>query len=111
MDKIEVHISGKRSGRTTAIINTFMLDPENSMIACFSEQEADRVRRLIIDRYPATMKSMFGDDEGAQRKFLEGHVASASAPRKGQNYKVYVDNADLILRMLYGDVRVAVFEG
>lgn len=44
-----VFIAGRRTGKTTKVVDWFLEDPANRMIITMSEREAQRVRRVIRD--------------------------------------------------------------
>lgn len=92
---METIIAGRRSGKTTTIVNAFLRDPENSYIICFNEMEAERVRRLCIDANPEV-----------PRWLLVDHIFRAAGLVTGvsRDAKVYIDNLDLLLRSMYGNV-------
>lgn len=92
---MEYIIQARQSGKTKYIIDKFLEDPENSYIICINEQEAHRVRNLCQDRR-----------SDLSRMLLVDHIFRAAGLITGMSHqsKVYIDNVDILLRSMYGNV-------
>lgn len=93
---MEYIIQGRASGKTEYIVGKFLEDPENSFIICINEQEAHRVRNLCHERNPALTRTLLID-----RIFRSAGLITGMS----RDSKVYIDNVDMLLRSMYGNVQ------
>jgi hypothetical protein len=84
---MDVIIKRRRGGKTTALLNEMKYFPE-SVLVCFSESEADRLRKENPDMSP--------------KQFVSGPSVMGGILR-GRNPEplLFIDNADLVLRSIF----------
>ena len=88
-------IEGRQTGKTHQLVCMFLEDPEHTGIACVSEAEAERLRRIIQPRLVEKYRERY------LRHLLLNNIFSYhnSDRHQGQDLEaVHVDNVDIILR-------------
>lgn len=91
------------TGKTTAIIKEFLKDPVTSMIITIDEREAARVRNEVSKVNP--------DIPWGDLLSRIVHIHSQALVQQRRNFDIirYVDNVDMILENLLGQVKLAAF--
>lgn len=105
---MNIEYGGRASGRTTRMIDALLRTP-NGVMVCISEQEAHRIRRIILERFKDTPLVRTWYEER-----INEMVITPSSVRSGRYYNswphyltrhhtahVFIDNVDM---MKDGDV-------
>jgi len=95
---MEVVVGGRGSGKTLAMIN-WLREHEYGVLYVATETEAARLRNLYDD--DGTL--------GMAARIVPAHQGTL----RGSVYRpeVAIDNVDMVLRQLFGDVRVVTMTG
>lgn len=90
-------VSGRAGGKTYAGLHWLAADPEHRVMVVLSERDA---QYLLVEA-----QRLFPNDGITAQNFVGYHQALGGSMR-GRNVRVLVDNADVMLRELLGDVEV-----
>lgn len=88
-------ITGRMTGKTAYIIEQ-MQKNEKAICVCINQMEADRLRHLAPDINP----SRFVPVGSVMRGFL-----------RGRHDPIYIDNLEIVLQFLVGNVELATATG
>lgn len=92
---MRVVVSGRAGGKTHAALRWLAVDPEHRVMVVLHYREAERLLEQARELCPAISRQNF-----------VGYREALGGTLRGRSVRLAVDNADVILRELFGDVEV-----
>lgn len=96
------HITGRAGGKTFKALAWLAADVQHRTLITHAQGEATRLHNVFVDRYGHTFESPEAAMLAARRAILA--PSDARSTGRGRRQQVYVDNVDLVLRSMFGDV-------
>lgn len=99
---MDVDFRPRRGGKTYSTIQWWLIEPSKRGVFCIDEREAVRVRQLSIEMCGTNPKYIEQVTVWAKQNIRSIH----SQPLRGNSidFKVVLDNADIILQLLFGNI-------
>jgi hypothetical protein len=100
---VRFHITGRAGGKTFKALAWLAADVQNRVLITHAQGEATRLHNVFVHRYGHAFESPEAAMLAARRAILA--VSDARSTLRGaRDREVYVDNTDLILRSMFGNV-------